>query len=83
MDVAPPFLEGVVSISNWSLGPPIVGRKTPNSENWLVNPVWCWFALQKYFSEIPGHLLIDEKWDEWCRMTTLKSDEEVANYAKK
>ncbi|KAH9278368.1 Rho GTPase-activating protein 20 [Echinococcus granulosus] len=39
--------------------------------------------LKKYFKEIPGHLLIDEKWDDWCKMTTLKTDEEIANYAKK
>ncbi|KAL5961637.1 Rho GTPase-activating protein gacX [Taenia solium] len=38
--------------------------------------------LKKYFKEIPGHLLIDDKWDDWCKMTTLRTDEEIANYAK-
>uniref|UniRef100_A0A0R3WLL9 Rho-GAP domain-containing protein n=1 Tax=Hydatigena taeniaeformis TaxID=6205 RepID=A0A0R3WLL9_HYDTA len=47
------------------------------------SPLHAANILKKYFKEIPGHLLIDEKWDDWCKMTTLKTDEEVANYAKK
>ncbi|KAM7534106.1 hypothetical protein Aperf_G00000117880 [Anoplocephala perfoliata] len=47
------------------------------------SPLCAANILKKYFSEIPGHLLIDEKWDEWCKLTTFKTDEEIANYAKK
>ncbi|KAL5107064.1 Rho GTPase-activating protein 20 [Taenia crassiceps] len=47
------------------------------------SPLHAANILKKYFKEIPGHLLIDEKWDDWCKMTTLKTDEEIANYAKK
>ncbi|KAM3178993.1 hypothetical protein ACTXT7_001500 [Hymenolepis weldensis] len=47
------------------------------------SPLCAANILKKYFSEIPGHLLIDDKWDEWCKLTTFKTDEEIANYAKK
>ncbi|VDO04576.1 unnamed protein product [Rodentolepis nana] len=47
------------------------------------SPLCAANILKKYFSEIPGHLLIDDKWDEWCKLITFKTDEEIANYAKK
>uniref|UniRef100_A0A5K3EU57 Rho-GAP domain-containing protein n=1 Tax=Mesocestoides corti TaxID=53468 RepID=A0A5K3EU57_MESCO len=62
-------------------------QRVDTDENPLLvdecSPLYAANILKKYFSEIPGHLLIDEKWDDWCKMTTLKSDEEIANYAKK
>nr|CDS25853.1 rho GTPase activating protein 20 [Hymenolepis microstoma] len=47
------------------------------------SPLCAANILKKYFNEIPGHLLIDDKWDEWCKLVTFKTDEEIVNYAKK
>ncbi|CAL8082636.1 unnamed protein product [Calicophoron daubneyi] len=30
-------------------------------------------VLKKFFSEIPGHILVDDNWNDWCRITDIAS----------
>ncbi|CAH8585568.1 unnamed protein product [Heterobilharzia americana] len=45
---------------------------TPNN----CNPILASCVLKRFFYEIPGHLLIDSKWDEWASLTGINSSTE-------
>ncbi|VDP98542.1 unnamed protein product [Trichobilharzia regenti] len=45
---------------------------TPNN----CNPILASCVLKRFFCEIPGHLLIDAKWDEWASLTEINSPSE-------
>ncbi|CAH8864839.1 unnamed protein product [Trichobilharzia szidati] len=45
---------------------------TPNN----CNAILASCVLKRFFCEIPGHLLIDAKWDEWASLTEINSPSE-------
>ncbi|KAL7056164.1 hypothetical protein AAHC03_021067 [Spirometra sp. Aus1] len=45
-------------------------------------PLLAASTLKQFFGQIPGHLLIDDYWTDWCELLQIQSDAELIAHAK-